>query len=119
MLPMRPLLCHRWIHALLALLLFCNSVLVAAQASHQASEAHTAIETQAHEDDCRDHYQVASIDSGTDEHGHCFHVHLPAHALLAYASVIDIDTTPTGIAVATPPLPVSFAAAPPVPPPNV
>jgi hypothetical protein len=109
---------HRWIHALLALLLFCNGMLAAAQASHHASDAHAVVEAKTHGDHCRDHYQPASIDSGSDEHGHCFHVHLPAHALVSYDRGVDVDATSAGIIVATPQLPVSLAIAPPVPPPN-
>jgi hypothetical protein len=114
---MRPSVAHRCLQALLALLLLVNSVLAAAQTAHHVIEEQSVTTVKIHDDDCRDHYQVASIDSGTDEHGHCFHVHLPAHALVSQVGVIAIDATAGGIVVATPPMPVSLLPHPPFRPP--
>jgi len=118
---------HRWIHALLALLLLANGVLVAVQSAHYALEAeHPFGDSVLHhadsdgQDDNHHHaaHHVVAIDSGTDEHGHHFHVHLPAHALVSTASPFEYEAGADAEPSPAPLIPTSLTYAPPVPPPN-
>jgi len=63
-------------------------------------------------------HHVAAIDGGTDEHGHHFHVHLPAHALVASTTTFEYAAAPAAEPKPAPLLPASLSYAPPVPPPN-
>jgi hypothetical protein len=117
---MRLILSRRSLHLLLALLLLGNSLLTLAQGSDHSLTvaAHSHHDVAHHHHNHADMHHVTAIESGPDEHGCHFHVHLSVHALVAAFSPFDYEAA----APATPtPLPLqlpSLTYAPPVPPPN-
>lgn len=124
------ILSRRTLSLLLALLLLASSLLTASLTMEQgmdhsqqagvhshAGEHHHS--TRHHDGASADLHHVAAIDGGTDEHGHHFHVHLPAHALVAAFTFFDYEFAPPVMAAFTPLLLPSLTYAPPVPPPNV
>lgn len=113
---------RRSFHFLLALLLLANSLLSLAQgADHSlAVVAHNDV-AHHHHDHAHDHadmHHITAIESGPDDHGCHFHVHLPVHALVAAFSPFDYEASvkavPTSLQRQLP----SLTYAPPVPPPN-
>lgn len=129
---------HPLLHVMLALLLLANGLLSAAQPvhaghlpvtgmhSHAADDHHTVGNEhdvsrhadQRHEPHHYEQHHIAAIDGGTDEHGHHFHVHLPAHALVSTFSPFEYAAAVVAVPAQTPLLPASLTYAPPVPPPT-
>lgn len=134
---MHTLLERRHLYILLALLLLANSVLTVFLSVGQGADHSLMTAAHGHGAEYRHHgaahyhdgaphhdeaaaalHHAAAIDGGTDEHGHHFHVHLPAHALVAAFAFFAYESAPPVMVVLTPLLLPSLTYAPPVPPPN-
>jgi hypothetical protein len=109
----------RHLHILLALLLLAQGVLTLLQgADHSLVLNGYGDVLHQHDHGRADMHHVAAIDGGTDEHGHHFHVHLPASALVSIATTFEYVAAPAGESSPAPALPAILTYAPPVPPPN-
>jgi len=117
---------HRWIYALLILLVLTSGVLAAVQ-SAQHGDMHQVADSAAHTSDSgwhshrhvhHDDHDAAAIEEADDAHGHYFHVHLPALALMSSDNLLAAVATTLVIPSADFLLPLSYTQAPPVPPPN-